>query len=83
MNRVFAQCLHNVKSMEESYNAEISLIREELGKVLRKLESTEKELSLCKKALVQGSPSMSEVRTTTSKMFHDPRLSKGQEMRRN
>ncbi|XP_028794242.1 uncharacterized protein LOC114749870 [Neltuma alba] len=68
MNKVLAQCLDNTKAMEESHRDEVSSIREELGRVSRKLESAEEELILCKKALAQESPSTSDVRTTSSKV---------------
>lgn len=68
MNQVLAQCLESMKAMEESHKAKISLIREELGKVLHKLERIEEELILCKKALAHGSPSTFDVRTTSSKL---------------
>lgn len=68
MNQVLAQCLDSVKAMEETHKTEISSMREELGRLLRKLENTEEELSLCKRALAQGNPSTSKVRTAPSKL---------------
>ncbi|VFQ79625.1 unnamed protein product [Cuscuta campestris] len=68
MNKVLAQCLERIKAMEEFHKVEVSSIQVELEKVSRKLESAEEELVLCKKALAQGSPSTSEVRTPPSKL---------------
>ena len=68
INRVLAQCQDQRNSMEESHRAEVSSLREELNGVLLKLERTEEELTLCKKALAHDIPSTSEVRTTPSRV---------------
>ncbi|VFQ91468.1 unnamed protein product [Cuscuta campestris] len=52
----------------DEFPVEVSSIQVELEKVSRKLESAEEELVLCKKALAQGSPSTSEVRTPPSEL---------------
>ena len=63
INRVLAQCQDRVDSMEESHRAEVSSLQVELKEVLLRLERTEEELALCKRALAHDVPSTSEVKT--------------------